>query len=87
MYQHPSYRLVITWERAREDESAYFSQTAPWSMLNGESKQRLGTGNLSRHLSKKLCDLIAERSVFSSLLSKENPVPNCPVGTLPSNKS
>ncbi|KAF8504661.1 P-loop containing nucleoside triphosphate hydrolase protein [Russula emetica] len=51
----------VTWERAREAESAFFSQTAPWSMLNGESKQRLGTGNLTRHLSEKLCDLIAER--------------------------
>jgi hypothetical protein len=40
-------------------------------MLNGESKQRLGTGNLTRHLSEKLCDLIAERSVFSHLPPKE----------------
>jgi hypothetical protein len=60
----------ITWEMAREDESTFFSQTDPWSTLNGESKQRLGTGNLSRHLSEKLCDLIAERSVFSPLLSR-----------------
>jgi hypothetical protein len=67
----------VTWERAREDESAFFSQTAPWSTLNSESKQRLGTGNLTRHLSEKLCDLIAERSVFSRLPPKETPVPNC----------
>jgi hypothetical protein len=46
----------VTWERAREDESSFFSQTAPWSTLNSESKQKLGTGNLTSHLSEKLCE-------------------------------
>ncbi|KAI0295255.1 P-loop containing nucleoside triphosphate hydrolase protein [Russula brevipes] len=51
----------VTWEDARGAESRFFSHTHPWSTLEGESKGRLGTGNLTRHLSEKLCDLIAER--------------------------
>ncbi|KAI9508380.1 P-loop containing nucleoside triphosphate hydrolase protein [Russula earlei] len=51
----------ITWEDARKAESKFFSKKAPWSTLSEESKERLGTGNLTRHLSEKLYDLLAER--------------------------
>ncbi|KAH9965456.1 P-loop containing nucleoside triphosphate hydrolase protein [Russula dissimulans] len=51
----------ITWEEARRVESEFFSGTVPWSMLSGESKHRLGTGNLTRHLSDKLYELLAEQ--------------------------
>ena len=59
---------------AREDETAFFSQTAPWSTLGSEFKQRLGTGNLTRHLSEKLCNLIAERSVLSRVRYRKKPL-------------
>jgi len=51
----------ISWEEARHEESSWFSNKAPWSTLEGSFKQKLGTGNLTRRLSDKLCDLIAER--------------------------
>ena len=50
----------ITWEEARRDESLWFSRKVPWASLEEGSKQRLGTENLTRCLSDKLCDLIAE---------------------------
>ena len=57
----------VTWEDAREKETAFFSRTSPWSMLDNAFKQRLGTGHLTRCLSDKLCDLIAERFVCLTL--------------------
>jgi len=60
----------ITWEEAREREAAFFSRTSPWSMLDNAFKQRLGTGHLTRCLSDKLCDLIAERSVYLAMRRK-----------------
>ena len=54
----------ITWEVARQEELSWFSNKAPWSTLEDSFRQRLGTGNLTRCLSEKLCDLIAERFVY-----------------------
>ncbi|KAI0302302.1 P-loop containing nucleoside triphosphate hydrolase protein [Multifurca ochricompacta] len=51
----------ITWEEARAEESHFFSYTPPWSTLDATFREKLGTGNLTRRLSDKLCDLIAER--------------------------
>jgi hypothetical protein len=39
----------------------WFSRKDPWATLEDGFKQRLGTANLTRCLSDKLCDLIAER--------------------------
>jgi len=63
----------ITWEEAREKEATFFSRTSPWSMLDNAFKQRLGTGHLTRCLSDKLCDLIAERFVYLAMRSKSLP--------------
>ena len=57
----------ITWEEARDKENVFFSRTSPWSMLDNAFKQRLGTGYLTRCLSDKLCDLIAERFVYLAM--------------------
>lgn len=57
-------KLGITWEEARRDESSWFSHKVPWATLEERFKQRLGTANLTRCLSDKLCDLIAERWVY-----------------------
>ena len=66
----------ITWEEAREKEAKFFSRTAPWSSLDETFKQRLGTGHLTRCLSDKLCDLIAERFVYLVMCLQNNPFPN-----------
>ncbi len=55
----------ITWEGARQDESLWFSNKAPWSTLEESLKQRLGTANLTHCLSDKLCDLIEKRFVYT----------------------
>ncbi len=60
-------QLGITWEEARHGESSWFSHKVPWATLEDRFKQRLGTANLTRCLSDKLCDLIAERFVYFSL--------------------
>ncbi|KAI0002262.1 P-loop containing nucleoside triphosphate hydrolase protein [Russula compacta] len=67
----------ITWEEAREEESRFFSHNAAWSTLEEGFKQRLGTGHLTRCLSDKLCELIAERlpdieQELNKLLEKTN---------------
>ena len=54
----------ITWEDARRDESLWFSRKDPWATLEEGFRKRLGTENLTRCLSDKLCDLIAERFVY-----------------------
>jgi hypothetical protein len=54
----------ITWEKAREEESSWFSNKTPWSTLEGPSRDRLGAENLTRCLSDKLCELIADRFVY-----------------------
>jgi hypothetical protein len=66
----------ITWEEARRDESLWFSRKVPWATLEEGFRQRLGTANLTRCLSDKLCDLIAERFVYP---------PKCPQDDLCSN--
>lgn len=55
----------ITWEKARQEESSWFSTRAPWSTLEGSFRQRLGAENLTRCLSDKLYDLIKERFVYT----------------------
>jgi hypothetical protein len=55
----------ITWEEARQEESSWFSNKAPWSTLEGSFRQRLGTANLTRCLSDKLYDLIRDRFVYT----------------------
>ena len=67
----------ITWEEAREREAAFFSRTSPWSILDNAFKQRLGTGQLTRCLSDKLCDLIAERFVCLAMRRNKS-LPNSP---------
>jgi hypothetical protein len=65
-------KLGVTWEEARRDESLWFSRKVPWATLEEAYRQRLGTANLTRCLSDKLCDLIAERFVYP---------PKCPQTT------
>lgn len=67
----------ITWEEAREKEAAFFSRVTPWSTLDKAFRQKLGTSNLTRCLSDKLCDLIADRlphieKELNKLLEKAN---------------
>lgn len=57
-------KAKITWEEARREESTWFSK-APWSTLEEESRQKLGTMHLTRHLSDMLYDLISKRFVWS----------------------
>jgi hypothetical protein len=54
----------VTWSQAREQERAFFSQTSPWSDLDGVYQGYLGTGNLVNRLSLILSDLIAKRFVL-----------------------
>lgn len=51
----------VTWEDARQEESSWFSSRAPWSTLEEEFKQKLGTVHLTRRLSDMLYNLIIER--------------------------
>ena len=57
-------RKGITWEEARRNESLWFSRKDPWATLEEGLRERLGTPNLTRCLSDKLCDLIADRFVY-----------------------
>lgn len=50
----------ITWEQARQNETAYF-EGSPWNELDSTFKQHLGTKNLVNKLSLILSDLIARR--------------------------
>jgi hypothetical protein len=63
----------ITWEGARDKEAKFFSRTVPWSSVDKAFRSRLGTGHLTRCLSDKLCDLIAERFVHLVVLSLKHP--------------
>ncbi|KZT04838.1 uncharacterized protein LAESUDRAFT_760851 [Laetiporus sulphureus 93-53] len=51
----------VTWAEARQQERDYFLTTQPWSDLDTEYLQRLGTSNLTDCLSTILSDLIAKR--------------------------
>ena len=55
----------ITWEGARSAERDWFANTAPWSSLESEAQQHLGTGNLTARLSDLLSALVAKRYVYS----------------------
>jgi hypothetical protein len=77
----------ITWEEARRDESLWFSHKVPWATLEEGFKQRLGTANLTRCLSDKLCDLIAERFVYPPKCSQNDLCSNTRTAYPRSNKS
>lgn len=51
----------ITWEKARQKEREFFQKTSPWSGLDFDLKERLGTEKLSAALGQKLFDLILKR--------------------------
>lgn len=72
----------IAWEEAREKEVAFFSRTSPWSTLDNAFKQRLGTGHLTRCLSDKLCDLIAERFVYLTVRRSKSLPNSCAVSPI-----
>jgi hypothetical protein len=55
----------ITWEQARQNECEFFQRTAPWSNVEFDLKERLGTEKLSAALGQKLFDLIVKRYLFS----------------------
>jgi hypothetical protein len=77
----------ITWEEAREKEAAFFSRVAPWSTLDKAFRQKLGTSNLTRCLSDKLCDLIADRFVYLLMYCQDKTLPNHPTAYHISKKS
>lgn len=58
-------RERITWDQARENERNFFQRTAPWSTVEFDLKERLGTEKLSAALGQKLFALIVKRYVFS----------------------
>jgi hypothetical protein len=58
----------ITWEEARAQENSFFEQTSPWAGLDPKDRQKLGTENLMRCLSRILSNLIARRYVSSTML-------------------
>ncbi|KAI0753564.1 P-loop containing nucleoside triphosphate hydrolase protein [Daedaleopsis nitida] len=51
----------ISWEEAREKEREFFSTVAPWSMLEHECQNRLGTEKLVNRLSDVLSECISQR--------------------------
>jgi Dynamin central region len=54
----------ITWEVARQKECDFFQRNAPWSTIEFDLKERLGTERLSAALGQKLFDLIVKRYLF-----------------------
>ena len=51
-------RESITWEQARQNEREFFHRTPPWSTVEFDLKERLGTEKLSAALGQRLFDLI-----------------------------
>ncbi|KAI9465219.1 P-loop containing nucleoside triphosphate hydrolase protein [Lactarius psammicola] len=51
----------ITYEKAREQEAAFFSTKAPWSNLEWLYQRRLGTDKLTTRLGQLLSSLISRR--------------------------
>ena len=58
-------RAGITWEQARQNEREFFQRTPPWSTVEFDLKERLGTEKLSAALGQKLFDLILKRYLSS----------------------
>ena len=54
----------ISWDVARQQEKDFFTQKLPWCSFIGTNKQRLGTENLTVHLSDVLSGLISKRFVI-----------------------
>ena len=63
----------ITWEGARAAERDWFANTAPWSSLDFECQQHLGTGNLTSSLSDLLSGLVAKRYVLLTIPRVQSP--------------
>jgi len=55
----------ITWEAARQEESSWFLNKAPWSTLEVSFRERLGAANLTCCLSDKLYHVIRDRFVYT----------------------
>jgi hypothetical protein len=51
----------ITWDQARQNEREFFQRRPPWSSVEFDLKERLGTEKLSSALGQKLFDLIVKR--------------------------
>ena len=58
-------REGITWDQARENEHNFFHRTMPWSGVEFDLRERLGTEKLSAALGQKLYNLILKRYLFS----------------------
>lgn len=59
----------VSFTEARASEKAFFQSTPPWNGLDSRIKGRLGTDALTNYLSEKLGRFIADKCVYSSLLS------------------
>ncbi|KAK7023329.1 P-loop containing nucleoside triphosphate hydrolase protein [Favolaschia claudopus] len=51
----------VSWEEARSDERDYFAEHQPWMSLPRANKDRLGSEQLARYISKLLSNLVADR--------------------------
>ena len=58
----------VTYEQAREKETAFFSTSEPWSNLEWLYRRRLGTDKLTTRLGQLLSSLISKRQVLSPLI-------------------
>ncbi|KAJ7244653.1 P-loop containing nucleoside triphosphate hydrolase protein [Mycena haematopus] len=57
----------LPWEEARTQEREFFRDNEPWKSIRGEDRNRLGSEQLTQHLSKLLSNLVARRLPAISL--------------------
>ncbi|KAJ7478755.1 P-loop containing nucleoside triphosphate hydrolase protein [Mycena galericulata] len=51
----------IPWEEARTQEREFFRDNEPWKSISGDDRNRLGSEQLTQHISKLLSNLVAAR--------------------------
>ncbi|KAG8988902.1 hypothetical protein FRB94_010068 [Tulasnella sp. JGI-2019a] len=57
----PQLRSGISWENAKAAEAVFFEETSPWSQLDPEIRERLGSAALAEQLGKILSELVAQK--------------------------
>ncbi|KAJ7616329.1 P-loop containing nucleoside triphosphate hydrolase protein, partial [Mycena polygramma] len=51
----------VSWEDARTQERDFFQENNPWKSIDGEGRNRLGSEQLTRYITKLLSNLVANR--------------------------
>jgi hypothetical protein len=56
----------IPWERARQEECEWFESQELWKPIQGEDRNRLGSEQLTKYITRVLSNLVPERYFYHS---------------------